>query len=95
MGPLDALNHVFNFLLPALGVGALAAGLAKLAWRRALRGVPWLRLAAWAAGAAAAASLGGLIVVGRDGAMATYGAMVVAVAVALLWRGFVPRGRRR
>ena len=70
-GPLDALNHVVNLLLPAAGVGALAAGLAKLLWRRALRGVAWLRLAAWAAAAAALVLLGGLALGGHDGAMAT------------------------
>ncbi len=55
------------------------------------------RAGGWAAAAAAAASVGGLALVGRDGAMATYAAMVVAVAAALLWRGFLrggPAGRR-
>ena len=93
MGPFDALNHVVNFLLPALGVGALAAALAKLCWRQTLRGVPWTALAGWAAAAGAAASIGGLIATGRDGAMATYAALVVAVALALWWRGFM-RGPR-
>lgn len=93
MGPLDALVHLANFLLPAAGVGALAAALAKLLWWRALRGVAWRALAGWAVGGAAAASTIGLVVIGRDGAMATYGAMVLAVAAALLWRGFL-RGRK-
>ena len=93
MGPLDALNHIVNLLLPAAGVGALAAALAKLCWRRALHGVPLLALAAWSAAVAALVLLGGLMIVGRDGAMATYGAMVVAVAAVLLWRGFLHRGR--
>ena len=93
MGPLDALNHIVNLLLPAAGVGALAAALAKLCWRRALHGVPVLGLAAWAVAAAALVSLGGLALSGRDGAMATYGAMVIAVAAVLLWRGFLRGGR--
>ena len=93
MGPLDALNHVVNFLLPACGVGALAAALAKLAWRRDLRGVRWRVLALWAAGAGALASVAGLAVSGRDGAMGTYAAMVAAVALALFWRGFRRGGR--
>ena len=94
MGPLDALDHLVNFLLPAVGVGAIAAALAKLLWRGALRGVPWRSLAGWAMAAAAAASVAGLAFVGRDGAMATYAAMVAAVAAALLWRGFL-RGAPR
>ena len=89
MGPLDALNHVVNFLLPALCVGALAAALAKLAWRRELRGVRWRALASWAAGAGVLASAAGLAIAGRDGAMATYTALVAAVALALWWRGFL------
>ena len=92
MGPLDALDHIVNFLLPALGVGTLAAALAKLAWRRELRGVRWRGLAAWGAGAGAAVSVAGLAATGHDGAMGTYAAMVAAVALALYWRGFV-RGR--
>ena len=92
VNPLDALNHVVNFLLPALCVGALAAALAKLAWRRELRGVRWRALAAWAAGAGVLASTAGLAVTGRDGAMATYTALVGAVALALWWRGFLRGG---
>ncbi len=91
MGPLDALDHLANFLLPALVLGALAAVLAKLFWRQRLRGVRWLPLAGWAAAAAAAASIAGLLVTGHDGEMVTYGAMVVAAAAALQWRGFSGR----
>lgn len=92
MGPLDALDHLANFLLPAFGLGALAAAFAKLLWRQRLRSVRWRALAGWAAGAAAAASIAGLLITGRDGRMATYAAMVAAAAAALQWRGF--SGRR-
>jgi hypothetical protein len=91
MSALDALLHLANFVLPALLLGGIAAALAKLAWLRALRPVPWLRLAGWASGGALVALVGGLAVTGRDGAMATYGAMVLACAVALGWAGW---GRR-
>lgn len=91
MNALDALIHLLNFMLPALLLGGIAALLAKLAWRRALKGVPWLKLAGWASAAAALALVGGLILTGRDGAMATYGAMVLACAGALGWAGW---GRR-
>jgi hypothetical protein len=87
------LNHLLGFFLPALGVGTLAAALAKALWRDELRTVRWARLAAWSSGAAAIASVAGLVTFGRDGMMATYGAMVVASALALLWSGFGP-GRR-
>ncbi len=93
MGPLDALWHVSNLFLPALGLGALAAALAKLLWRRELASVAWKRLAAPACAACAAVTLLGLVLLGRDGKMATYGAMVVACALTLWWQGFGP-GRR-
>jgi hypothetical protein len=85
---IDGLLHVANFFAPALGVGALGALLAKLVWRRELRVVPWRRLAAWGCGAGALASFGGLVVLGRDGRIATYAAVVLAAAVALWWAGF-------
>lgn len=93
MGPLDLLWHLVNLVLPALALGALAAGLAKLLWRQALAGVAWKRLAAHAAAASTLALLAGLVISGRDGRMATYGAMVLACAGGLWWAGFGP-GRR-
>ncbi len=91
IAPIDAFWHIADFLGPALGVAAIAAALAKLLWRTALRRVAWLRLFAWAALASAAVLIAGLVVFGRDGRMATYGAMVVVCAGALwavgFWRG--------
>lgn len=93
MGPLDAMNHIANLLLPALALAALSAGLAKLLWRRDLKPVPWARLALPAGLACAAVALAGLVLFGNDGRMATYGAMVLVCALTLWWRGFGP-GRR-
>lgn len=93
MGPLDALWHLMNFALPALGVGALGALAAKLAWRQELGRASWVRLAAWASGAGLAALVAGLLLFGRDGRMATYLLLVLASAAALWWSGFGP-GRR-
>ena len=91
MGPLDALWHLLNFFAPAAGVALATTLLAKLLWRRELAMASWRRLLAWAAGAGALALLGGLVVFGRDGRIATYGALVVATALALWWAGFVRR----
>ena len=91
MGPLDALWHLLNFFAPAAGVALATTLLAKLLWRRELAGASWGRLLAWAVGAGALALLGGLVVFGRDGRMATYGALVAATALALWWAGFVRR----
>ena len=88
--PLDAFWHVLNFFAPALGIGMLAPTLAKLFWRAELRAVAWLRLVAVALGAAALALIGGLLVLGQDGRIATYTAMIAAAAVSLWWTGFRP-----
>lgn len=93
MGPLDALNHLLNLFLPALGLGTLASAAAKLLWRRELAALAWRRLAVPACVASAGVVLGGLVLFGRDGKMATYGAMVVVCSFTLWWRGFGP-GRR-
>lgn len=93
MGPLDFLNHLANLLLPAIALGALAAALAKLAWRADLAAQRWWRLAAPAAAVNAIVTLAGLAWTGRDGTMGTYVAMAAATALTLWWRGFGP-GRR-
>ncbi len=93
MGPLDALWHVANLFMPALALGALAAALAKLLWRRELATVRWQRLAGPACATCAAAALAGLVLLGRDGKMATYALMVAACAFTLWWRGFGPGQR--
>ena len=91
MGPLDALWHLLNFAAPALTLGALAAALAKIVWRRDLAAVRWWPLAAWTAAVCLGVAVAGLVIGGRDGRMATYGAMVAAAALTLWWRGFVRR----
>ncbi len=90
MGPLDGLWHLSNLFGPAVGLGLITPALAKLLWRRELRAVAWLSLALWVLGADALITLAGLMLLGRDGRMATYGAMVLATAAVLWWRG---RGR--
>ncbi len=90
MGPLDAFWHLSNLFLPAIGLGAVAAALAKLLWRRELAAVSYRRLALPACAVCAAVVLAGLVLLGRDGKMATYGAMVAACALTLWWRGFGP-----
>jgi hypothetical protein len=90
---LDVLWHLLNFFAPAAGLSVIAASGCKLLWRRELAAVAWRRLALPAGLAGMAVLLGGLVLLGRDGRMATYAAMVVACAVSLWWQGFGP-GRR-
>ena len=87
MGPLDLLWHLLNLLAVSLLFGAVAAAGARLAWRAALARWPWHRLWMVASGPAAVVTVLGLVVFGRDGRMATYALMVVAVAMALAWAG--------
>ena len=81
---MDALNlfwHLANFVLPAVGVGALTAALCKLMWRRSLARTSWFTLA-WQASAAGLAVLAaGLVITGHDGRMITYAGLVVACAL--------------
>jgi hypothetical protein len=93
MGPLDALGHLTNLLLPAAMLGLLSAALAKLLWRRELAALGWMRLAKPACAACMLVTLTGLVAFGRDGKIATYAGMVVACALTLWWQGFGP-GRR-
>ncbi|HEX5686348.1 MAG TPA: hypothetical protein VFY73_20155 [Ideonella sp.] len=86
MGPLDALWHLANFFGPAIGVGLIASGLCKLIWWKALRSVAFGGLTLWAMAAGAVALIGGLVIFGRDGRMATYGLLVASTSLALWWR---------
>jgi hypothetical protein len=88
MGPLDALWHLLNFFLPALGVGLIGAAFTKLLWRHELKGVAYLRLLASSVIVNALVLVAGLIITGRDGRMSTYAAMVAGCALALLWAGW-------
>jgi predicted Na+-dependent transporter len=94
MGPLDALWHLFNFLLLPVGLGLVAASLCKLLWWRGLRTLRWSRLAWPAVGAAILVQILFLVWLGRDGRMVTYAAQVVGVALALWWAAFGPRRPR-
>jgi hypothetical protein len=88
MGPIDFLWHLGNLFAVSVLFGLLAAGGAKLLWRRDLASVRWSRLALAASLAAMGVTLAGLLVFGRDGRMATYALMVLAGAVAVGWVGF-------
>ncbi|HNU10488.1 MAG TPA: hypothetical protein PKJ45_03885 [Rubrivivax sp.] len=87
MGPADFLWHLLNLFALGLLYGALAASGARLLWRRRHAGLGWARLLAWSCGAAAIATILGLVFFGRDGRIATYALMVLAVTLVLSWLG--------
>ncbi len=87
MGPLDAVWHLLNFFAPALGVGLITVGLARLIWRRELRAAGFWRLAAWTITGCTIGLLAGLVLFGRDGRMAGYALLITGGSLALWWAG--------
>ena len=85
MSPLDAFWHLLGFAAVPMLVGLLAAGTVKVVWRRPLAGLSMARLALRTTGTCLAVALAGLAATGRDGAIVTYAAMVVACALVLWW----------
>ena len=81
MDALDLFWHIANFVLPAIGVGALSAALCKLLWRRALARFTWFTLAWQASAAGLAVLVAGLVITGHDGRMITWAGLVTACAV--------------
>jgi hypothetical protein len=80
MGPLDFLWHLVGLLAPAAVVALLVSLAARVLLPEGARPGSWLT--AWVAGfvAGSAASLAGLAVTGRDGAMLSYAGLVLACA---------------
>lgn len=88
MGPVAAFWHLLGLFMPALATAVMAATAVKWLWRRELARVSWLALALWPTAAGSLALLAGLVLLGRDGRMLTYAAMVVACALASWWVAF-------
>jgi len=80
MGPLQLLNHLLNFLAPAMGVGLLVATAAPVFMKKRLVARIWAWHAALNSIAGAAALGVGLWLFGNDGKMASYALLVVLVA---------------
>lgn len=91
MGPLSLADHLLSFLAPALGVALGVAVLARLFFREVRARGWWVTLAANFFAGAAMLVLG-LWYFGHDGKMATYAALVLAVATSQWALG---RGWRR
>jgi predicted anti-sigma-YlaC factor YlaD len=91
MGPIDFLFHLLSFLAPAVGVALGVGFAARLLWPGRAAGRWWRAFAANAA--VGTGVLGaGLWFFGQDGKMATYAALVLAIAtmqwlMSRGWRG--------
>ena len=80
MGPLDITNHLLNFIAPAAFVALLVVLCGRFVGARAPSGASALRQWAVVFGVGLIVLAGGLAVLGRDGKMLTYAALVVATA---------------
>jgi hypothetical protein len=92
MSAFQLLNHLFNFVLPALAVAVMLALGARLLMKKGA-GAPgfWAQVAMnFVAGVVVL--MAGLVVTGRDGRIGTYAVMVV-VCGTVQWG--VMRGWRR
>ncbi len=88
MSPLDQLNHLLNFLAPALAVGVLLALAAPFVGGKRPVALGLLAQAAINCVAGALALGLGLWFFGRDGKMASYAAMLVCCTLS---QGFALR----
>ena len=80
MNPFDLLNHLLNFAAPAIVVGLFLAYSSLIFYRNAALARTGYAQAAINSVAGIVALVIGLWFFGRDGKMATYGAMVVFCA---------------
>jgi hypothetical protein len=78
----DLLDHLLSFAAPALAVALLVTLAAPLVLPRAGLALSWWARFAINCAAGLAALAAGLWYFGRDGKMASYAAMVLAVATA-------------
>lgn len=84
MSPLQFLDHLLNFVAPAIVVaGLLVLGLRVTQRTRSLR-VPLWKQVAITTGVGVVTLLGGLVLTGHDGRMATYAALAL-VAGTVQW----------
>ncbi len=81
MSPLDALWHFANLLAPAWIAAALMAFGLKQLWRRELKNLSWRRLALWGGIGGCLGIMAALLLLGRDGKVAGYGLMILAIAL--------------
>lgn len=85
MGPLDLLNHLLNFVAPALAVGMVLAFLAPVFMKNKAPARTRTTQAAINFVVGVLALLAGLLFFGRDGKMASYAVLGLATATSQWW----------
>lgn len=86
MGPLDLLNHLLNFVAPALAVAAALAFAGRFFIKNRAQAGTFRSQFAINLVVGVVVLAAGLVLLGRDGKMATYLAMVLAVATSQWWQ---------
>ena len=85
MGPLDLVNHLLNFMAPAVAVGVILAIFGPFLARKKPRPRVFIAQAAINSIAGVLLLAVGLWWLGNDGKMASYGAMLLAIACTQWW----------
>ena len=80
MGFMSLLNHLLNFAAPAAVVALLLVPAARIFWQKETASLVWWAQVAIIFVVGCAALLASLWLLGRDGRMAGYGALVLASA---------------
>jgi hypothetical protein len=81
MTPPAFINHLLNFIAPAFAVGFLCAVFGRFGLHLSSGRLAWWIQGAINAAVGVAVLAAGLIVLGQDGRMATYAALVFACGV--------------
>jgi hypothetical protein len=84
MGLLDLIVHLLNFVAPALGVGLLLAWFSRLLFKQKSPSASWVGQFVVNAVIGTVVLVLGLVVLGRDGKMLTYIALVLVMAAGQL-----------
>lgn len=92
MGPLDAFYHAVNFMAPAAALAVLLVLGGRLIRSKEALALSWRAQAAINFVVGCAVLVAGLVVLGRDGKMLTYAALVLGCATCQWvlvrgWRG--------
>ncbi|MDE2413175.1 MAG: hypothetical protein KGM60_00265 [Comamonadaceae bacterium] len=92
MNPLAAINHLLNFAAPALVVAVLLVACGHIFMRKMAAAHGWIALIAINFVVGCGVLVAGLLLLGRDGMVATYAALVLACAssqwlLLRAWRG--------
>ena len=80
MGPIDLLLHLAGLFAPALAVALMVSMLARVLLPAMTAGRSWSLSVVCGFLAGATALAAGLVLLGRDGRMLTYAALVLACA---------------